>query len=104
LEREENVRVVPRGRVEFSDADDSVREASVESLNSLLGRVSETSRREIDNLIDELQMLRGKIQSDTDRIKRDIAKHAAVSEHVLQLTKIVSESVQNLPNAPGISP
>jgi hypothetical protein len=66
--------------------------------------VSETSKREIDNLIDELHVLRRKLQSDTDRIQRDIANYAAVSDQVMQLTKIISESMQKLPEAPSISP
>jgi hypothetical protein len=66
----------------------------------LLVRVSETSKREIDNLIDELHRLRGKLQSDTDRIQRDIATYEAVSDQVMQLTKIISESVQSFPTPP----
>jgi hypothetical protein len=94
LEMVENVRVLSRETVRAPAPDDG---ASVESLSGLLGQVSETSKREIDNLIDELQMLRGKLQSDTDRIQGDIAKYAAMSEQVMQLTKIISESCKSFP-------
>lgn len=100
MEMEENVRVLPRET--FRPATDDG--GSSESLNGLLARVSETSKREIDNLIDELHVLRRKLQSDTDRIQRDIANYAAVSDQVMQLTKIISESMQRLPDAPGITP
>ena len=96
MDMEENVRVLPR----ISEYCGS----SAESLNELLVRVSETSNREIDNLIDELHRLRGKLQSDTDRIQRDIATYAAVSDQVTQLTKIISESVHKLPDAPTLTP
>jgi hypothetical protein len=42
-------------------------------------RVSKTSMDEIDSLIAELQTLRRKLQSDGDRIQRDITKHAELS-------------------------
>jgi methyl-accepting chemotaxis protein len=102
MEMEENVRVLPREIVRAPATDDGG--SSADSLNELLARVSETSRHEIDNLIDELQLLRGKLKSDTDRIQRDIAKYATVSDQVMQLTKIISESMQKLPDAPGITP
>jgi hypothetical protein len=55
---------------------------------------------EIDNLISELQTLRRKLQTDGDRIQRDIAEHAELSQQVMQLTKIISDSVKKLPGAP----
>jgi hypothetical protein len=58
---------------------------------------------EIDDLIDELEMLRGTLQSDGHRIQRDIAKYAALSEEISELTKIVSDSMQRLPGAQNIS-
>jgi hypothetical protein len=58
---------------------------------------------EIDNLISELQTLRRKLQTDGDRIQRDIAKYAELSQQVMQLTTIISDSVKKLPGAPSIS-
>lgn len=102
IEMEENVRVLPRQSVRaLATHDDG---SSAENLNELLVRVSETSKREIDNLIDELHSIRVKLQSDTDRIQRDITNYAAVSDQVMQLTKIISESVQKLPETPRIIP
>jgi hypothetical protein len=68
----------------------------------LLGKASETSAREIDNLIDELHALRGRLQNDS-RIQRDIAKYAALSEQVMQITKIISDSVKKLPETSSIA-
>ena len=100
MEVEGNVRPLPRGITAFRRAGDG--EAAPESLNSLLGKASETSAHEIDNLIDELHTLRGRLQNDSDRIQRDIAKYAALSEQVMQITKIISDSVKKLPETSSI--
>ena len=68
-----------------------------ENLGDLLGRVSENSTGEIDSLIGEFERLRGKLQTDGERIKREIEEHRALSQQVMQLTKIISESVEKLP-------
>jgi hypothetical protein len=69
----------------------------------LLRRVSKASVGEIDNLISELQTLRRKLQTDGDRIERDIAKYAELSQQVTQLTAIISDSVKKLPRTSEIS-
>ena len=78
-------------------------ETSAENLGNLLRQVSKTSMGEIDNLISELQTLRRKLQTDGDRIQRDIAEYAELSQQVMQLTTIISDSVRKLPRGPGIS-
>jgi hypothetical protein len=70
-----------------------------ENLANLLGEVSKTSASEIDNLISDLQTLRKKLQTDGDRIQRDIAEYAELSQRVMQLTTIISDSVKKLPRA-----
>jgi|SRR5580704_1078359 hypothetical protein len=72
-------------------------ETTANDLGTLLDRVSGTSTKEIDNLIDDLQTLRKKLQADSNRIQRDIAEYASLSQSVMQLTKIVSDSVKKLP-------
>ena len=76
-------------------------EMTPSDLSSLLDRVAGTSAREIDNLIGELQFLRKKLQTDGNRIQRDITEYAALSQSVMQLTKIVSDSVKKLPDPPS---
>ncbi len=73
-------------------------EASSQNLGNLLRRVSKTSISEVDNLIGELQTLRRKLQTDGDRIQRDIAHYAELSQQVMQLTIIISDSVKKLPH------
>jgi hypothetical protein len=76
---------------------------SANTVDALLGRVSESSRCEIENLIDELQTLHNKLQNDRSRIRRDIMEYAGLSQQVMQVTTIISDSVKTLPGAPGIS-
>jgi hypothetical protein len=78
-------------------------ELSGENLGDLLRRVSKTSISEVDNLIGELQTLRRKLQTDGDRIQRDIAQYAELSQQVMQLTAIISDSVNKLPHGPRIN-
>jgi uncharacterized membrane-anchored protein YhcB (DUF1043 family) len=76
----------------LANADD---EMLGKNLGTLLGRMTERSTREIDNLIDELQGLRKKLTTDRDRIQSEIARH---SEGAMQLTSIISDNVKKLPN------
>jgi len=102
MEAKEHIRPLPPGITAFRRAKQIDGEASPESLNSLLGKVSETSMHGIDSLIDELHTLRSKLQNDSDRIQRDIAKYAALSEQVMQMTKIIADSVHKLPDTPSM--
>jgi len=79
-------------------------EISADNLTALLRRVSEASTREIENLIGDLQSLRKKLHTDGNRIQRDVAEHAELSQQVMQLTSIISESVKKLPANPSASP
>jgi predicted PilT family ATPase len=72
-------------------------EMSAEHLGTLLCQVSKTSIGEIDSLIAELKTLHKKLLTDGDRIQRDIAEHAELSQQVIQLTKIIFDSVKKLP-------
>jgi hypothetical protein len=72
-------------------------EMSGEHLGTLLRQVSKASMGEIESLIAELKTLHRKLQTDGDRIQRDIAEHAELSQQVIQLTKIIFDSVKKLP-------
>ena len=67
-----------------------------ENLSDLLGRVSKNSTGEIDSLIGEFERLRGKLQTDGERIQHEIEEYAALSQQVMQLTKTISESVEKV--------
>lgn len=81
-------------------------EVAANNLSTLLRRVSANSTREIDNLIGELKTLREKLQADGTRVERDIVEYAALSQSVIQLTKIIADGVtqvKKVPDAPSLS-
>jgi hypothetical protein len=75
------------------DADGKI---PAESLSDMLGRVSENSMGEIDNLVGEFQRLREKLRIDGERIQCEIVEYNELSQMVIQLTKTISESVQKV--------
>jgi len=69
---------------------------SPEELAALLRLVSEAPTREIENLINKLQKLRAQLQNAGDRIQRDIAQYAELSQQTMQLTAIISDTVKRI--------
>ena len=92
-----------RASDDMRQADIAGDEIAVNSVAPFLHRISEASRREIKHLVDALQTLDEKLQTDGDRIQRDIEEYTELSKHVLQLTTIVSDSVNSLPTTSGNS-
>ena len=73
-------------------------EMSGEHLGTLLRQVSKASMGEIESLIVELKTLHKKLQTDGDRIQRDIEEHAELSQQARQFE--ISLAVGSLPR-PG---
>jgi hypothetical protein len=91
----------PYGRPHFQGSienppRDAVGNIPAESLSEMLGRVSENSMGEIDNLVGEFQGLREKLRIDGERIQREIEEYNELSQMVMQLTKTISESVEKV--------
>ena len=105
-EIEGNIReLVRRDATSFRQVE-SDSEMAANNLSTLLRRVSGNSAREIENLIGELQVLRDKLQADSDRVEREIVEYASLSQSVIQLTKIIADGVtqvKKVPDAPSIS-
>ena len=78
------------------DAERDDGEMPTENFGGLLDQVTKESTGEINSLIGEFERLRGKLQTDGERIKRDIEDYRALSERVIQLTKGISESVEKV--------
>jgi len=66
---------------------------AVTQVNSLIDRVSGASVKEIDNLIGELESLRDFLQTEGQRVQREIAGYAQLSQSAMSSTKIMVESV-----------
>jgi hypothetical protein len=59
-------------------------------------QISGLSIQEIDHLIEGLRGVRQKLTVDRDHLQREMARHAEFSETVLQVTKIISESMAHV--------
>ena len=70
--------------------------------SGLVSGMSVRSIQEIDHLIAGLQGLREKLNSDGDRLHRDIAQHAAFSQSIVDLTKIVSDGMASVSKSGGV--
>jgi hypothetical protein len=99
-----NIHELARGSgAVFRQGEASDAETSTDNLAALLRRVAEASTREVDSLIGDLQALRRKLNTDGNRIQREIAEYTELSQQVMQLASIISESVKKLPTVPGIN-
>ena len=68
-------------------------EQAVNNINSLLERVSGSSVSEIDSLIADLRNVRDFLQTEGDRVQREIASYAQLSQVAMTSVKIIAESM-----------
>lgn len=99
-----NINELSRANTAFRQVGNGNDETSASDLGTLLRGVAEQSIHEVEVLIDELRGLRKKLQSDGDRIQSDIEGYAELSQGVMQLTAIISDSVKKIPGTSNISP
>jgi methyl-accepting chemotaxis protein len=76
------------------DAESNDSEMHAGNLSDLLNQVSKNSASEIDSLIGEFERLRETLRTNGERIRHDIEKYAELSQQVMQITKVISESVE----------
>ena len=72
-----------------------------ESVNILVQRVAGASLNEIDNVIGELRSVRDFLRSEGDRVQREIAGYATVSQTAMASMRIISESMAQWRNSVG---
>jgi hypothetical protein len=96
-----------KGICDLTSARDAVRQiknsdgaVEAESAGTLVRQLSEAPRREIEDLVGKLMKLHKKLQADGDRIQLDIEEYTNLNERVIQLTDIVADSVEKLPDRP----
>ena len=70
--------------------------------SGLVTGISIRSIQEIDHLIEGLQGLRHKLDSDGNRLHHDIVQHAAFSQSIVDLTKIVSDGMASVSKSGGV--
>lgn len=79
-------------------------EAPTESVSMLVQRVAGASLGEIDRVIEELRNMREFLRGEGDRVQREIAGYATVSQAAAASMKVISESMEqwrSSSNAPG---
>ena len=72
---------------------DGASEQAVNNINSLLDRVSGSSVGEIDSLIADLRNVRDFLQTEGERVQREIASYAQLSQVAMTSVKIIAESM-----------
>lgn len=77
-----------------------------DNISSLLQRVSANSLQEIDALINDLTILRERLQDDGRRVQRQIVQYASLNQAAMQSTKAIADSLGHWkrrgPGVPGI--
>jgi predicted transcriptional regulator len=72
---------------------DAAAEATVSNVNSLIQRVAGTSLGEIENLITELEQLRDLLHNEGQRVQREIAGYAQLSQAAMKSTRMIADNV-----------
>ena len=78
-----------------------------ENVSMLVQRVAGASLGEIDHVIEELRTMREFLRNEGDRVQREIAGYATVSQAAAASMKVISESMEqwrSSSNAPAGTP
>lgn len=83
---------------------DAPAETPPDNVSSLVQRVAGASLGEIDHVMEELRTMREFLRAEGDRVQREIAGYATVSQAAAASMKVISESMEQwrtAANAPG---
>ena len=72
-----------------------------DNVSMLVQRVAGASLNEIDNVIEELRSMREFLRNEGERVQREIAGYATVSQTAAASMKIISESMAQWRSASG---
>ena len=67
--------------------------AAAENINSLIQRVSGASITEIERVLAELTTVRDMLRSEGERVQREIAAYASLSQAAMTSMKIIADSL-----------
>jgi hypothetical protein len=71
-------------------------EAGSQNLNSLIERVSGATVAEIDRVIAELQAIRSMLQTEGERVRREITGYAGLSQSSVATMKVIADTISQL--------
>jgi hypothetical protein len=63
------------------------------NINNLIQRVAGNSLSEIDGLIGELQTVRDVLQTEGERVQREVASYAQLSQAAMTSVKLITDSM-----------
>jgi hypothetical protein len=72
---------------------DASTETQADNVSMLVQRVAGASMSEIDNVIEELRSMREYLRSEGERVQREIAGYATVSQTAAASMKVIAESM-----------
>jgi hypothetical protein len=78
-------------------------ETQADNVSMLVQRVAGASISEIDNVIEELRNMREFLRSEGERVQREIAGYATVSQTAAASMKVISESMAQWRSSSGAS-
>lgn len=73
---------------------DSLAEATVTNVNTLIQRVAGASLQEIETLISELEGLRNLMHNEGQRVQRELAAYAQLSQTAMKSTRMIADNLQ----------
>lgn len=73
---------------------DSLADAAVTNVNTLIQRVSGASLAEIEGLIAELEGLRNLVHNEGQRIQRELASYSQLSQTAMKSTRMIADSLE----------
>lgn len=73
-------------------------DAVVDNANSIIDRVSGASVSEIERVMSELAGVRDMLRSEGERVQREIAGYASLSQAAMTSMKIIADSLVNWKN------
>ena len=79
---------------------DPANDPTAENLNELIRRVAGASMEEIDRVILELQRVRDMLHGEGERLSREIARYASLSQHLMTAMKVIAENLKQWKGAP----
>jgi hypothetical protein len=78
-------------------------ESQADNVSMLVQRVAGASISEIDNVIEELRSMREFLRNEGERVQREIAGYATVSQTAAASMKVISESMAQWRTSSGAS-
>ena len=83
------------------DRADVSADPQADNVSMLVQRVAGASMGEIDNVIEELRTMREFLRAEGERVQREIAGYATVSQTAAASMKVIAESMAQWRNASG---